>query len=140
MRLHNMSSSNIGLLHISFEPSIKAIGLLLINRNIAAMGECQREFAGSMGFDLIVTNGIIVSTRSLSCDDVCAKIVLLEKGSNLRVHCSNKKEIKKRWVFSIVKIDQVAFQESSVIMLFEEWPEEQKSLQVGKGGSRLTFS
>jgi len=41
---------------------IKAIGLLLINRNIAAMGECQREFADSMRFDLIVTNGIIVST------------------------------------------------------------------------------
>jgi len=45
---------------------------MLINANIAEMGEYGRETENFMGFDLIVTNGIIV--RTLSCDsDACSK-------------------------------------------------------------------
>lgn len=40
----------------------KAIGLNLIYIDTAKMGEYGRETADFMGFDLVVTNGIIVST------------------------------------------------------------------------------
>jgi hypothetical protein len=41
----------------------KAIGLDLVDSNIAKMGEYRRESEEFMGFDLIVTNGIIVSIK-----------------------------------------------------------------------------
>jgi hypothetical protein len=41
----------------------KAIGLRLFDINIAKMGEYGRETERFMGFDLIVTNGIIVSIK-----------------------------------------------------------------------------
>jgi hypothetical protein len=41
----------------------KAIGLGLFDSNIAKMGEYGRETENFMGFDLIVTNGIIVSIK-----------------------------------------------------------------------------
>jgi hypothetical protein len=63
MRLHNMTAPILVSCIFLLKPSIKAIGLLSIICNIAAMGECQRGFGDSMGFDLIVTNGIIVSNK-----------------------------------------------------------------------------
>jgi len=47
----------------------KAIGLDLFDSNIAKMGEYRRESEEFMGFDLIVTNGIIVSIKfPFGCD------------------------------------------------------------------------
>jgi hypothetical protein len=47
----------------------KAIGLDVFDSNIAKMGEYRRESEEFMGFDLIVTNGIIVSIKfPFACD------------------------------------------------------------------------
>jgi hypothetical protein len=61
MGLHDRESSKVGLLHIRFEAFNKAIGLNLIDWNVARMGEYRRGSDDVMGFDLIFVNGIIVS-------------------------------------------------------------------------------
>jgi hypothetical protein len=53
----------------------KAIGLDLFDSNIAKMGEYRRESEDLMGFELIVTNGTIVSIKiPFGCDsDTCSE-------------------------------------------------------------------